>query len=372
MRWRCVVVNQQRDNCLIHCDIAVIGAGPAGTVAAAILARCHVNVVIVDPLELSTHKVGESVPSAMAALLSATDFDGLDECHHMPISGSETLWCDERLSQDAFTQPGGMGWRLDRCRFEQQLLTKAMAAGANAHQGRLQAATRQSEQWQLTLDDGQRLQAAFVIDASGRNGALVRLLGVERQTTSPLMAAWSLSEAVKDGHAAVGKTLIESDETGWWYGAQLPSRKWLAIYHTHMPQAKRLRQTDGLWRSQLSDTALISQFIDPSLFDPSALTLSDARGGYLKQAYGDGWAACGDAALSFDPISSQGIFNAMATAHQLATTYLNAQPQEDGLQWQRYQHQLNRIYRAYHQRRQGFYLRAMQHYDSEFWKHQCA
>lgn len=38
----------------------------------------------------------------------------------------------------------------------------------------------------------------------------------------------------------------------------------------------------------------------------------------LEQGSGEGWFAIGDAAFSFDPLCSQGIFNAMATAMQLA------------------------------------------------------
>src|SRR5262249_20763355 len=43
------------------------------------------------------------------------------------------------------------------------------------------------------------------------------------------------------------------------------------------------------------------------------LRSTDASGGRLDQVVGAGWIAVGDAALSFDPISAQGIFNALYT-----------------------------------------------------------
>lgn len=43
-----------------------------------------------------------------------------------------------------------------------------------------------------------------------------------------------------------------------------------------------------------------------------------ANSAKLEQGCGESWFAIGDATLSFDPLSSQGIFNAMATAMQLA------------------------------------------------------
>ncbi|MFM9735644.1 NAD(P)/FAD-dependent oxidoreductase, partial [Streptomyces niveiscabiei] len=53
----------------------------------------------------------------------------------------------------------------------------------------------------------------------------------------------------------------------------------------------------------------------------SALNLKgivSANSTRLKIFSGQQWAALGDAAISFDPLSSQGIFNAMASAMQLA------------------------------------------------------
>ncbi len=40
----------------------------------------------------------------------------------------------------------------------------------------------------------------------------------------------------------------------------------------------------------------------------------DASSALLSQAAGDGWIAIGDAAASFDPVTSQGLMNALSTA----------------------------------------------------------
>ena len=45
-----------------------------------------------------------------------------------------------------------------------------------------------------------------------------------------------------------------------------------------------------------------------------ARTRTDASSALLSHAAGDGWIAIGDAAASFDPVTSQGLVNALSTA----------------------------------------------------------
>ena len=52
------------------------------------------------------------------------------------------------------------------------------------------------------------------------------------------------------------------------------------------------------------------------------LHFSDASGSVSEPVAGDGWIACGDAAVSFDPISSQGILNAIRTGAAVASAIL--------------------------------------------------
>ncbi|XUJ33041.1 NAD(P)/FAD-dependent oxidoreductase [Bradyrhizobium japonicum] len=45
-----------------------------------------------------------------------------------------------------------------------------------------------------------------------------------------------------------------------------------------------------------------------------ALLSVDASACLLSEAAGEGWIAVGDAAMAFDPIASQGLFNALSSA----------------------------------------------------------
>ena len=73
--------------------------------------------------------------------------------------------------------------------------------------------------------------------------------------------------------------------------------------------------------------------------------------------------------MSFDPLSSQGIFNAMANGHQLAETLLQSDP-ESGLD--AYGQKLDEIWSIYMQRRRLLYETAAAHHRTAFWKEQLS
>jgi hypothetical protein len=54
--------------------------------------------------------------------------------------------------------------------------------------------------------------------------------------------------------------------------------------------------------------------------------LVQACGSWLENAWGENWLAVGDAALAFDPISSQGMFSALYTGLRAAQTILGLAP----------------------------------------------
>jgi hypothetical protein len=74
--------------------------------------------------------------------------------------------------------------------------------------------------------------------------------------------------------------------------------------------AARLRAAPDEWLAALATTRYIARvFPHPVLDIP--LRAYEACGAWLEPVHGDGWVACGDAAMSFDPCAAQGIFSAL-------------------------------------------------------------
>ena len=86
-------------------------------------------------------------------------------------------------------------------------------------------------------------------------------------------------------------------------------------------------------------------------FEGVALSACDARGQVTDPPAGPGWAACGDAAVAFDPVAAQGLFNALATAAELAEAV------GDAGRMAAYAGRLAEVWRVYAARRRAAYAR---------------
>lgn len=115
------------------------------------------------------------------------------------------------------------------------------------------------------------------------------------------------------------RTLVEATEDGWWYTSQLANQQRVVVFHTDdcHPAAKRARQRDGFLDLLTDTTTHISETVE--LHDWRLLTghgypRCTAAGSSFLDPLGDEcdrWCAVGDAALAFDPLSSQGMITAL-------------------------------------------------------------
>lgn len=348
-------------------NIIVAGAGPAGLVVSTLLARAGREVLLLDPHCSGRHKVGESVPGAIARLMHRLHLPPLHHSAspHREISGIVTRWAGELRSEEALIKPEGGGWRLDRGAFERDLATTAAACGVQRKEARIRRLVRHRCGWQVETNCGQELGTGILVDATGRPAALARHLGARRVHGPPLISVWGIGERREGKHQ--DRTYIESTPEGWWYGAYLPDGRPLAVFHTEPALASELRRHPALWRERLARTDQLAPRFVADAFDATVLSAHDARSGHLDVACGPGWTACGDSALSFDPLSSQGIFHALACADMVATAILASDTDPT---FETYQNRLHEIRIHYARRRKLLYQSAAAHFGTPFWRGQ--
>ncbi|MFC5742085.1 tryptophan 7-halogenase [Dyella tabacisoli] len=347
-------------------DVLVIGAGPAGAVAARVLAKAGARALLVDDIR-DTDKVGESLPGAARPLLRDLGLlPWLAQSKPRACVGNVSAWGDDVLrATDFIRDPNGSGWHVDRQRFEASLRDAAQEAGATWRTARLKSVTRDEAGWQVQLSDG-ALCTRWLIDASGRSGILARKLGVARTRDTPMIALYAIGE----NRHADERTMVESVEDGWWYCAPLPQGRRIAVLHVEASDASRILHEPHGWLDQLAATRHIRLLCpaDASWCPPRG---ADAGGACLQQWSGDGWLAVGDAALAFDPLSSQGMFNALYTGlrgAQAVMGVLSGQPDELA----RYSHQLSNVRQTYLRHTQYFYAAEQRWKHRPFWRRRHA
>ena len=347
-------------------DAAVVGAGPAGSIAAIVLARAGFRVAIIDPASepAESFKVGESLPPAARPLLEHLELISLvEKGPHLVSHGNCSAWGSSRLeSLDFIFDPNGPGWHLDRVRFDADLRKAAELAGAESIQGRLDEFSRESDGWLLHLG-AENATAPWLVDATGRSARVARRLGAERRKDDSLMAvfAWFATEE-RDRET---RTVVESVEEGWWYTAKLPGHKRIAAFQGDPEEIGQLVSEEG-WERLLADTI----HVGPILRRAKRLTplrCAEACGARLDRFHGDGWLATGDAALSFDPLSSQGLFNALYSGMKAGECLRRAMSGEGPGVLEEYSRRLESIRSAYFNRRNVFYASERRWPQKPFW-----
>jgi flavin-dependent dehydrogenase len=325
-------------------DVAIAGGGPAGLVAATLLARGGLRVLVAATPARRAPRPGETLPGAGLRLLRSLELPLPAESEgHRPLTGIASAWDGPPVETDYLRSPDGPAWLIDRAAFDSALARAAAAAGAR-FVGRRLTAEREGDCWRL--DAG--LSAGFLVVATGRSAALARRLGARRRTEHDLVALWSVAEGRAPERLA--RPMIERVSDGWWYAVGLDESRTYAAFHVEAADAPAVREP-GAWRSRLRST----RFLEPLLAGAGAFTPprgSPAGGARLDPCRGEGWAACGDSALAFDPLSSQGLLGAMAGGDMLARALLS-EDRERGLA--DYESRLEEIWRIYRDRREAFY-----------------
>lgn len=349
-------------------DVVVAGAGPAGSIAAREMARTGLKVLTVDRLVKTAPKLGETLPGAALRLLERLGLEAVmsdPEQAHCPVGGSLVAWSTRTLTPtDALNDPAGRGRRLDRHLFDGDLRQACAAAGVVRHSADVVALTRMDGEWAIGLDDGTCVRAGWIVDATGRRARVARLLGRNRRRSAPLVALYRTG--MPSRNVALDRTILEAGADGWIYAGRLGAGCWVFGYHTSPRNAVRLRSNPA---DHLADAPAVRELLGEISFDPAVATL-DASSGRLDPPCGTGWIACGDAALSFDPIAGQGLFNALRTGMAAAKCIIGNICHHAGSA--DYNDELTRVAATYADRRHALY-QAVPHGDGYgFWRLQAA
>ena len=301
-----------------ECDVAIVGAGPAGSATAIELRRQGYRVALIERSDFRQPRIGETLPPhAMATLADLGCLERFLSDGHASSPGVVSLWGDaEPYENDFLFSPYGQGWHLDRARFDEMLCSAAADARADCMRQTTvrSVAMRETEARLHCLTAGKewQLSTRFVIDATGQAASLARMLGSKALVHDQLAVTYATCAA---GARADWRTYVEAVEQGWWYAARLPDGQVIVAYLTSLDLLSHGQERD-VWLRSLQDTELISGLINPAFVSP--LRMKVARVARLSRFSGAGWLAAGDAALSFDPLSSAGIWKSLESGRQAA------------------------------------------------------
>src|ERR1700688_3668368 len=177
---------------------AVVGGGPAGVVAALVLARRGVRVTVLESREGPACKVGETLPPGLPPLLRHLGVESvLDGDGHLRSEGNRSWWGAARSVERAFLAgPQGPGWHVDRGRFEARLAEAARLAGAEWRWGsRVERCVRSRQSGRVKGARSWQIELGRTAGARGGSAAAESLIGV-------LEADWLLDATGRRAHVS--------------------------------------------------------------------------------------------------------------------------------------------------------------------------
>jgi flavin-dependent dehydrogenase len=299
-------------------SVVILGGGPAGLAAALVLRRERpdLSVVVLERSGYDRPRIGETLPPTVRPLLerigawAAFLADG-----HQPCYAAASAWGSDRLApNEFFDHPHNRGWHLDRRRFDETLARLAADCGiCFLCPARLLSAEPIHDGWRLTYQPAnlrsRTLDAGFVVDATGRRAVFARARGAKRIALDRLLGVVVFARVAQQ--TDYGGTLVEAVPDGWWYSAGLPGGGLVIAFMTDEDIARRkgLKSPDR-WMAEAART----RYVLPRLAtaEPTGRpVVVSASSSCLDRFGGDRWLAAGDAASTFDPVSSHGVFKAL-------------------------------------------------------------
>lgn len=336
--------------------IVIIGAGPAGAAAAIGLARMGEPVTLVgEPRRFA------AVEGVSARVIDALRGLGLQQAltAFAPPSPRRAVW------NGTYTE-ANVESLVDRQRFDRGLLDDLERLGVPVVRGRVTALHSAPGRHELEIDSdaGPRTLAAdFLVEARGRaapGGGAPRVRGVE---TVSLLQYWQ-------GPSGAAASAVLSVEDGWmWMAALADGRRYLQltmdVASADLPPKKALGDYCSARFRAVEAAAPFLRDAEP-VGEPHARTSTAVLN---EVAAGDDWIRVGDAAMAVDPLSGNGIFQALSSALQAPAVVatLRHDPRRAALARQFHTRRIEHLFFRFARIGRDFYAQETRWPQAPFW-----
>lgn len=353
---------------VIEADVAIIGAGPAGSALATYLAREGKNVVIFEREQFPRFRIGESLLPLNMVLFRELGVEA--EMEKRFIRKYAANFCDRwgrRQNRypfaNAFNQNFPYCYQVERAELDQVLLDNAVKHGAHAYmpwsvrevlyEGDVAVGVR------AEANDGSRsltVRCKVVADCSGRAafvGSRKRLKKeVEIETRTAFFSHFE--NAARDSGENEGDIQIVAFPHGWFWMIPFKGNTTsvgMVVTDSYLKQRHQIAAgrpqergrhfesnaaiagheesvNDAFLMKTIEDTEFVAERLKNA--KPKFPARSIPNFSYIMERYaGDGYVMVGDAGAFLDPVFSSGVFLTMKSAQLVAHDILRAFREND-------------------------------------------
>ena len=295
----------------IEAEVCVLGGGPAGSVTAGRLAELGHDTLLVDRAAEENPPRAESLAPSILPILDSLKLRGdVDAAVFQREKRALVLWDSSAVQEKSFaTAPSLL---VERTLFDKRLRAAATRAGVRLlAPARARAPQRlASGGWSVpvtTPAGATVVTATFLVDARGKRHA---------GTDKPAPPTAAISAAWLPGDRSLAETRIEAGVDAWLWGSPLPNPGYAAMIFL---DSERIAGLSGARRAELylhllSRSKLLRSLLAGEMIGP--VRVRDATRRIGRDLIGNDFIRVGEAAVAIDPLSSQGIQEALLSAIQ--------------------------------------------------------
>jgi flavin-dependent dehydrogenase len=294
-------------------DIAIAGAGPAGSVFALLAARAGRRVLLIDRSTVGIPRIVETAPPELRPMLRRI---GLEHLTHAPVCCDApeqvSIWgASEPAARSHIFSPYGSGIHIDRRRLDAALVEAARDAGADVRVGRGVRFIPDARSGHIVDLSEARAHCRIAVLATGRCGGGLGLPYARRYLDRQVAVAGRF--VARNGYSD-SRMLVEAIPGGWFYLAGLPDNSAMAVLLTLADLVPAQRRERLRWYVEaLARTSLIRHALNGCAL-PQDVSVTNARASVARPGVGDDWLAIGDARIALDPLTGRGLIWALEDA----------------------------------------------------------
>src|SRR5213593_3965534 len=342
-------------------DVAIIGGGPAGSTAAALLARAGRRVVVFEREKFPRFHIGESLlPFSMKAFTRLGLHEKFLRAGFLKKFGGEIFGaCSDQGTKfyfkDGFRSQTDHAYQVTRGDFDKVLLDHAAECGAEVCEqisvDRVQFSQDNVELAVKSNGSSQSIRARYLIDASGRASVLGRHFKIKK-TYDHLqkLSIFAHYDGVwrAEGIDGTLTVLIRAIDRWFWLIPLTTERTSIGIVLDSETFRKSKLGAEDFLKQALAEQPIIAKRMTNARRTSEVYVEADFSYRSAK-LYGDRWLLAGDAAGFIDPIFSSGVFLAVFSG-ELAADSLNEvlnNPRRAKRLFARYERAVNRAMDVY-------------------------
>ncbi len=314
-------------------DVAIIGGGPAGSTAAALLAAAGRSVVLFEKERFPRFHIGESLLPFNLDLFRRLGVLEALEGRFIEKWGARLFSSDGSITRYIEFQKGLVpghprAFHVLRSEFDALLLENARKKGAEVHEAAavVEAHPSHKDGCELTVrSEGGRIErhrARFLLDGSGRDAFVASRRRLRSMTPHLKKAAVyaHYEGVVRDEGPAAGDIILVILQDGWFWLIPLPDQKasvglvmeGSTLKSLALPPERLLEEALASCpaaRARMTQARRISPVYSASDYSYQC-----------REVAGDGYLLLGDAAAFIDPVFSTGVWLAMSSAEMASDT----------------------------------------------------